>query len=368
LARSGFRVTVVARDREGHFPPLERAPYGSLVRLHVRGRYGAGLRNLPALLRWELQLAGWLLAHRRRYVVIHACDFDTLLPALFMKFLLGKRVVYDVFDWYADAVRGLPGLLRRGLARLEALLLGRADAVILADESRLPQLGKARPRRLVIVYNSPDWEGSHNLDRDPDDLPGGPPSRRGLRVAYVGLLQADRGLLELIQVMARHPDWELDLGGFGAEEGRIRKAAAALPNTRFHGRVSHDRCLELYLRADILVATYDPSVPNHRYTSPGKLFEAMRLGKPIVVAEGTGIDRRVRAWRLGYVVPYGDTGCLEAALRDAARWTPQERRVFAARVLRLYERWCSWRIMEARLLALYTELATPASPGRRPPE
>ncbi|WPD20234.1 glycosyltransferase family 4 protein [Thermaerobacter composti] len=327
LAREGFKVTVVARDREGRLPPLEMAPYGPVVRLRARGRYGAGLRNLLALLRWQLQLVGWLLSHRRRYAVIHACDFDTLLPALFLKLLLGKRVVYDIFDWYADAVRGMPGCLRRWLARLDAWLLQWADAVILADENRLPQLGKARPRRLEIVYNSPDW--------DPDDVIRGLPSRRGLRVAYIGLLQADRGLLELIEVMGRHPDWELDLGGFGAEEYLIRGAAAALPIVRFHGRVSPHRCMEVYVRADVLVATYDPSIPNYRYSSPNKLFEAMRLGKPIVVAEGTGIDRRVKAWDLGHVVPYGDTDSLETALEEAAGWTGEERRAFAVRVRRI---------------------------------
>lgn len=348
LAREGFKVTVVGWDREGRFPERELVPFGWMVRLRPRGRYGAGLRNLPALLRWQLQPVGWLLSHRWRYAVIHACDFDTLVPALLVKLLLGKGVVYDIFDWYADAVRGLPGFLRRWLARLDAWLLQWADAVILADENRLPQLGKARPRRLEIVYNSPDW--------DPGDVIRGLPSRRGLRVAYIGLLQADRGLLELIEVMGRHPEWELDLGGFGAEEERIRQAAAALPNARFHGRVPYHRCLEVYARADVLVATYDPSIPNYRYSSPNKLFEAMRLGKPIVVAEGTGVDRRVKAWELGYVVPYGDTGRLEAALQDAAGWTAEERLAFAVRVRRLYDQYFSWRIMEERLLALYGEL------------
>src|SRR5690606_32544474 len=138
---------------------------------------------LPALLRWQSQLVYWLLLHRRYYSMIHACDFDTLLPALLVKLLLGKRVVYDIFDWYGDTVRGLPGFLRRCLARVDRWLLGWADAVILADDSRLSQLGKARPRRLEIVYNSPDW--------NPKDVIRGLPSSRGLRLAYIGLLQAD---------------------------------------------------------------------------------------------------------------------------------------------------------------------------------
>ncbi|HEY8424404.1 MAG TPA: hypothetical protein VIK73_00115, partial [Limnochordales bacterium] len=135
------------------------------------------------------QLLRRLLRHRHAYAVIHACDFDTLTAAVILKLVYGKRVVYDIFDGYADAVRGLPGVLRRCLARLDGWLLEKVDAVILADESRLPQLGTARPRRLEIVINSPDW--------DPDDVIRGLPSRQGLRVAYIGLLQSDRGLLEL---------------------------------------------------------------------------------------------------------------------------------------------------------------------------
>ncbi|EKP94113.1 glycosyltransferase [Thermaerobacter subterraneus DSM 13965] len=359
LARGGFKVTVVGWDREGAFPELEGTPFGILVRLRTPGRYGGGTRNLPALLRWQLHLVYWLLFHRRYYSMIHACDFDTLVPALLVKLLLGKRVVYDIFDWCADTVRGLPGFLRRCLARVDRWLLGWADAVILADDNRLPQLGKARPRRLEIVYNSPDW--------DPKDVIRGLPPWRGLRLAYIGLLQADRGLLELLEVMRRHPEWELDLGGFGAEEYLIRKAAAALPNVRFRGRVPHHRCMEVYVRADVLLATYDPSVPNYRYSSPNKLFEAMRLGKPIVVAEGTGIDRRVKAWELGYVVPYGDTDSLETALQDAAGWTGEERRAFAVRARRIYDEHFSWRIMSQRLLGLYDDMLTSIAPPTSSP-
>ena len=89
------------------------------------------------------QLLRRLLRHRHAYAVIHACDFDTLTAAVILKLVYGKRVVYDIFDGYADAVRGLPGVLRRCLARLDRWLLEKVDAVILADESRLPQLGKA---------------------------------------------------------------------------------------------------------------------------------------------------------------------------------------------------------------------------------
>ncbi|HEY8415732.1 MAG TPA: hypothetical protein VIK99_08170, partial [Thermaerobacter sp.] len=148
-----------------------------------RSPYGNGLRNLPRWLAWQARLLAWLWRHRHGIDVIHACDFDTLIPALIVRGLANGRhrlaraanqtglappaardgaipappcahplgrgwppaardgaarrdrtpertriaVVYDIFDWYADTVRGLPPLLRRFVAALDRRLLTLAD-------------------------------------------------------------------------------------------------------------------------------------------------------------------------------------------------------------------------------------------------
>lgn len=108
----------------------------------------------------------------------------------------------------------------------------------------------------------------------------------------------------------------------------------------------------------MIPALYDPAIPNHRYASPSKVFEAMALGKPVIVARGTGIDRRVRRHRLGWVVPYGNVEALEAALTEVAGWTPARRRAFTRRAPRLYRRRWGWPRMERRLLRLYRDVVT----------
>ena len=53
--------------------------------------------------------------------------------------------------------------------------------------------------------------------------------------------------------------------------------------------IDYESALELYAKCDLMFALYDPAIPNHRYSAPNKVYEAMLLGKPIIVAEGTGV-------------------------------------------------------------------------------
>ncbi len=61
------------------------------------------------------------------YDVIHACDFDTILPAILIKSLYGKRLVYDIFDFYADHLRATPMIIKMIIRRVDLWAIGRAD-------------------------------------------------------------------------------------------------------------------------------------------------------------------------------------------------------------------------------------------------
>ena len=346
LADAGYKVGVVAWDRTGELPKVEETPFGLVERLPIKGSFRSGLANLLPLVRFNLALLWHLIKRRSTYDAIHACDFDTVLPALLPPKLLGKKVVYDVFDFYADMLRATPGWIKSIIKKVDLRLMGWVDAVILADESRVKQIQGARPKRLTFIYNSPPIE-------DPFPLPPAPPP---LRIAYVGLLQKERGILQVIELLRRHPEWELDLGGFGGDEEEIRRAVADLPNVRYHGRVPYEKALELMSNAHLLFATYDPSIPNHRYSSANKLFEAMAIGRPIVVARDTGMDQLVQQYALGFVVEYGNLAALEDAFARVASWDLQRFEEFSQKAQEVYVTRFAWRIMKERLIALYRKL------------
>lgn len=117
LADAGYKVGVVAWDRTGELPKVEETPFGLVERLPIKGSFRSGLANLLPLVRFNLALLWHLIKRRSTYDAIHACDFDTVLPALVAAKLLGKKVVYDVFDFYADMLRATPGWIKSIIKR-----------------------------------------------------------------------------------------------------------------------------------------------------------------------------------------------------------------------------------------------------------
>lgn len=355
LARAGYSVKALGWDRTASLPLIESKDFGEIVRLSLPAKFGTGLANLPHLLRFQLALAFYLFRERANYDVIHACDFDTLIPSLLAKTFLRKKVIYDIFDFYADMLLKVPSWMRKVVRWLDVHLMGFADAVILADETRLKQISGARPRRVSFIYNSP------NLDMNSENNSKVPPLPPPLRIGYVGLLSNVRGIHTMLDVVEKNPTWILELAGFGGDEDEIRTRAEQIPNVYFHGRVSYTEGLRISANSHVLFATYDPSVPNHRFSSANKLFEAMALGRPIIVAKGTGMDALVANHNLGYVVTYGNILELEEALKDVETWTLEKWYSFLNRAQRIFRENFSWSIQEERLVALYKSVTEAGS-------
>jgi len=258
--------------------------------------------------------------------------------------LFHKKVVYDIFDFYADHLRSTPGLIISIIRKIDLWAIGKADAVILVDDARVQQISGSRPRDLAIIYNSPvDMEIKIALPTQISD---------SFKIAYVGLLQVERGLLEMLSVLKNHPEWSLDLAGFGGDEAQILEIASSLPNVIWHGRVNYNEAIRISTEANVLFATYDPAIPNHKYSSPNKVFEAMMLGKPIIVAAETNMDRIIAQANCGVIIPYGNIVELENAIKLLIDH-PSIMLEMGSNARYAYESLYNWNLMHQRLVALY---------------
>jgi hypothetical protein len=199
LVNAGYPVSVIGWDRSASLPEEEQRDGFNIHRIPLRADYGSGLANLPNLLRWEAALLSWLYRHRASYDLIHACDFDTILPALWAQQHWGKKVVYDIFDFYADHLRRTPTLAKKMIRQRDLRAIDQADAVIVCDDARVAQISGAHPRALAVIYNTPEDAGAGR----PEPVLA---AAGALRLAYIGLIQVERGLIEMLTVLSRHPE------------------------------------------------------------------------------------------------------------------------------------------------------------------
>lgn len=346
LAEAGYHVSMLGWDRSAQLESEITSENISCYRLPIKAEFGTGMGNLPALLRWQWGLFNWLSKQHKNIDIIHACDFDTIIPALICKFLWGKKVIYDIFDFYADHLRSTPRLIKSIIRALDIKLIALCDAIILADDNRFQQIKGARYKNSAVINNTPldiyQLTGQELTENQ----------THRLTIAYVGLLQVERGLLEMLEVLKNHPDWCLELAGFGGDQPEISQLANQMDNVFFHGRITYQEALALSQKADVLFATYDPKISNHKYASPNKVFEAMMLGKPIIVAQGTNMDRIVEKLNCGMIVQYGSILELEEALSTLAV-DPNLRFHLGQNGRKAYESTFNWEIMQQRLLELY---------------
>ena len=355
LLACGYKLKVLAWERNaGH--DIEKRDVVSIENgqvpldlFHKEALFGQGIINLWSLLLFQFFLLKKLIYYRREYDVIHACDFDTVIPAFVISKIFRKKYVYDVFDYYVDAFR-VPTILKPAIECLDIQMMNRADAVIIVNESRIEQIRKSVPKSLWIIHNSPDRlpvaEGRF--------VPMGSANKK-LKFVYVGVLSTSRFLLEIADVISEYEDVELHIGGFGDLESHFRELSVKHSNIFFYGKLNYDSTLALTGHCDVMLALYNPLVPNHRYTSPNKLYEAMLLKKPIIVAEHTGIDKIVAVNHTGFVIAY-DKPSLTTLIEQLLHMNPNVFQEMGIRSHRLYIEKYSWSIMGERLTSLYEQL------------
>lgn len=349
LKQKNYKITILGWDRTNDKTTVTKLNLNGynipIIRAGIRSEFGSGLKNIIPLFVFQFFLLRVLISKRKGYTVIHAADFDTVLPAMLMRLFFKKKVVYDIYDFYVDAFT-VPNFAKKFIRWLDFKVINTADAVIITNESRFEQIKGSNPKNLYVIHNSPSDMQYTFVEKE---------SKHEITVTYVGILQSSRLLEEIIEVFIENPQWNLKLAGFGLLENHIREIASQHSNIEFYGKVSYEQGILLSSQADILFATYDPSIPNHKYTSPNKLYEAMMLSKPIIVCKNTGIDSLVSKKKIGIVINYSKKEFMYA-LNYFSKMSNAEYLVMSTQARILYDEKYSWNKMIDVLHNIYNHL------------
>lgn len=347
LYRNGYDVHILAWDRDcdydfddGHILVMDRAM--PITRIGCKATYGEGFKNIIPYLKFQMRMRKYL--KKRKFDIIHACDFDTALFSIGVAQKHRSKFVFDIFDFLAGEPRNWFQYL---IKKLQFKIINKADGTIICTEERRRQINGSKPRKLIVVHNTPIQEqvSTNSIIAN---------KNRNVRVGYVGILQDYRLLKEITEFFIKNKEIEWHVGGFGKYEKFFREISEKNENIIFYGELSYEETLSLEKDCDVLLAIYDPSIENHRFAAPNKFYESLMLGKPVIMVRDTGMSDVIERNNIGVLIDYSEEGFgkgLFELIDKKSDWGRMK-----SDMQRLYMEEYEWTIMSDRLLELYASL------------
>lgn len=342
LLKMGYDVEVIAWERGWPFVNDKNINIKSL-------KINAPAGDIKAKLffpMWLLFLFVWLF--RLKWDIVHTVNFDTYILSLLAARIKNKPIVYDIFDFYGDM---MPGLLRNLIIRLDRFILPFSDVLILADDSRIEQIGGNIHKNIYTINNSPT-EDLFKIKLENT-------TKKRFRIFVGGKIVEERCLDMVISTVSEMDDVELIVRGLCDETSfkrQILKLGQKFENVDlFLDGVPYDEIINGTKNADLTIALYDPDIPNNKYASPNKLFEAMASEIPIIVNENTSMANIVENENCGVIIPFRN----KKALKESICCLKEDKNLkqkLGSNGRKAYENKYKWTIMEDRLLNIYNHL------------
>jgi glycosyltransferase involved in cell wall biosynthesis len=347
LVKNGYDVQLLVWDRtqNGVYDDIKSLANSEIkrTRLGSKATYGEGFKNLKSFVLFQYRIVKWILNHRHDIDCVHACDFDTAFASAVVCKILGIPYVFDIFDYIGTNPRNF---IESIVNVFEHWIINHANGTIICTEQRKEQIKGSHPKRLAVIHNSPERITMGNIKIKS--------SSNKIKIVYVGILQDFRMILELAEIVKESPQLELHIGGFGKLEEKLQYLDKTTPNIFFYGKLSYPDTLALESQADIMTALYDPSIGNHYYAAPNKFYEALFLGKPLIMVKNTGMSQVVEQNNIGVLIDYDKNALIEGISKIVEK--KEDWGGISERMKNIYEKEYSWKKMEEHLISFYSKI------------
>lgn len=256
--------------------------------------------------------AVWARALRLRPDILHFHDPELIFGALALR-AMGKKVVIDLHEDLPMQVltkHWIPGVLRRPVAAVAKSALSFAAARMSGIVTATQPISDSLRSRSTVVRNLPDVAEFK--------VPGPDYSSRERVVTYIGGLNPNRGLYEMLEAsLLVDPPARFELGG-PFEPLELEQEVAKHPgmsHTSLLGFLSRDEVKGAMDRARVGLVVLRPN-KNYLESQPVKMYEYMAAGIPVIASNFPVWREIVDGYQCGLTVDPTDS----AAIARAVEW------------------------------------------------
>lgn len=303
------------------------------VKTYIAANEGVVRRTLDFLSFMATGFVAGLFVPRPDVVVATSPQFFTAVAGWMLGAVRRVPFVFELGDLWPASIAAVgamkQGLVLRLLERLELHLYRRASAVVALTQAFKRDLTRRGipPDKIAVVINGVDLPRYAPRPRDAE-LAAMWALNGKFVVGYIGTLGMAHGLanvLEAAQKLRHRDDVRFLLVGPGAERAQLIEEATrrGLDNVVFGGLQPKDSMPRVWSVCDIALV-HLKNAPAFAEVIPSKMFEAMAMGLPILLAAPAGeASAIVAADRAGVHVAAGDPDALAAAVIGLADDRPR---------------------------------------------
>ncbi len=363
LAKQYREISIVAPNIEDRVDPTGRV---SIVGFHKPPGYSGlavGLKNFAAA------------ATGQKADIYHTHDFQINYVIRHLRARNPRaRFINDVHEHYPDMFKdfspSLSSAKRLWISLLDRLELSRAkryDLIITADDAIHARFQGVVPN-LSTIYNYSDFE-PRTSGIETEEW-----RKREFDLVYCGAITRLRGAMVILRAVGllknRLPElrtlfvgpvadaaFEQEMRGFVRDQGLSQ-------NVTFQGAVPHDEVYRHLERCRIGLVPLLP-IPKYKKNISMKQFEYMAAGLPMVGSDLPPIAGCLRPERVGILVEAGRARPLAEAVGHLLG-NPDEAVEMGNRGPAAVRERYHWRLMEEKLLVLYSNLSSSGSPTGSP--
>lgn len=274
-----------------------------IIYFNKKSAIGGGYRNIIGLVSWNFFILYSLLKNIKKIKIIHAVDFDSVLPCYLVSKIFSLRLIFDSYDRYSDC-RAIKSPAKKVIDVLETYILKNADFSILPSSKRVPQYRAEGFTNIVFFENVPNLVGNEFLNSSQFDTC----KKRdfSFTFCYVGVLeQTHRGIEMFLEVFSRYPQFFLVIAGDGPLSDLVTEYASVYPNIKYLGAIDYNKTKQILLQSDLHLAFYYLTSLNHKYAAPNKYYEHLFFGRPLLTTVNTPPGDLVSLNRTGFALLEG---------------------------------------------------------------